>query len=81
MNCIFLISMPDSDLVFPAVIGLILSVAVLYWVIANATRASARTDYEWAQLEFLAKIARTQGVPEQEIQDTFKAINPNARNK
>jgi len=81
MNHIFLIAMPDSDFVFPVVVGLILSVAILYWIIANSTRSSTRTDYEWAQLELLAKIARAQGVPEQEIQDTFKAIHRNGRIK
>lgn len=40
---------------------------VLYVVIGAATKASRRANYEWAQMELLAKIARAQGVPEQEI--------------
>lgn len=65
----------DQNFIFLGAVGIILNALFLYIVIGSATRASQRAKYDWAQLELLAKIARAQGVPEDQIQETFKAIN------
>jgi hypothetical protein len=52
----------------------IVQALVLYLVINFATKADRRAKYEWAQMDLLTKIARVQGVPEQEIQKTLDAI-------
>jgi len=64
----------NQDLIFFYMVGAAVSAGVLYLIIAGATRSKQRALYEWAQLELLAKIARAQGVPEEEIKVTFKAI-------
>lgn len=51
----------------------ILQIIILYLVISWATKADKRAKYEWAQLELIAKMARVQGVPQDEIESTFKA--------
>lgn len=45
----------------------IINCLVLYFIISSATNADKRAKYDWAQMELLAKIARVQGVPEEEI--------------
>ena len=52
----------------------IANLLIMYLIINAATKATIRTKYEWAQLDLLAKIARAQGVPEEEIAATFEAI-------
>ena len=51
----------------------ILQIIILYLVINYATKTDKRARYEWAQLELIAKMARLQGIPQGEIDDTFKA--------
>jgi len=69
----------DSSLVIVALAGIAINAVILYLVISAATKASERAKYEWVQMELLAKIAKAQGVPEHEIKETFKEINPFAR--
>ena len=57
-----------------AAIALVVQAVVLFIVINLATKADKRAKYEWAQMELLAKIARAQGVREEEIKATFDAI-------
>jgi hypothetical protein len=64
----------SNQMIIAVVVIIIVQVLVLYLVINFATKADKRAKYEWAQLDLLAKIARTQGVPEDEIQKTFQAI-------
>jgi hypothetical protein len=65
----------DQNLLLLVSGAIILNCIILYLVISFATKADRRARYEWAQLELLSKIARAQGVPEEEIVATFKAIN------
>ncbi len=51
----------------------IFQIVVLYLIINYATKADKRARYEWTQLELIAKMACLQGVPQSEIDDTFKA--------
>lgn len=53
----------------------IANLLILYLIINAATKANIRAKYEKAQLELLAKIARAQGVSEDEIQASIDAIN------
>jgi hypothetical protein len=52
----------------------IANLLIMYLVINAATKASLRAKYDWAQMELLAKIARAQGVPDDEVQATLDAI-------
>ena len=65
----------DINFLFAVAMAILINSLILYLVIAAATRSSRRTNYEWAQLEMLIKIARAQGVSEDEIQHTLKQIN------
>jgi hypothetical protein len=64
----------SDQLIIGAAIGLIVQSVVLYIVISIATKAEKRAGYAWAQLELIAKIAKAQGVPQEEITATFDAI-------
>jgi hypothetical protein len=64
----------SDQMIIAAIIAVVVHSVILYLVINFATKADKRTLYEWAQLELLAKIAKAQGVPEQEIQATFQAM-------
>ncbi|GGB14525.1 hypothetical protein [Puia dinghuensis] len=64
----------DQEIIFYAIGAILINCAVLYLIITAATRANLRAKYEWAQMELLAKIARAQGVSEEEIRKTFDAI-------
>ena len=52
----------------------IANLLILYIIINAATKANLRAKYEWAQMDLLAKIARAQGVAEEEIQATVDTI-------
>jgi hypothetical protein len=65
----------NEEILIYAIVGIIVNCAILYIIIAAATRANTRAKYEWVQAELLAKIARAQGVSEEEIKATFAAIN------
>lgn len=66
----------DTNFLFACGLAIAVNSLILYVVIAAATRSSKRADYEWAQLEILIKMARVQGVSEEEIKHTLKQINP-----
>jgi hypothetical protein len=59
--------MHTDDLEFYSLVGLVIFFGVLHLIISGATRSKKRALYEWAQMELLDKIARVQGVPEEEI--------------
>ena len=63
-----------DNLSFVILMAGIFQFVILFLIIAAATRSKKRALYEWAQVELLAKIARSQGVPEPEIQAIFEAI-------
>ena len=65
--------MTTDDLQFYSIVGVVVFFSVLYLVVAAATRSKKRALYDWAQLELLAKIAKAQGVPQDEIDSTFHA--------
>lgn len=62
----------DSSVIVISVIALLINALILYIVIAAATQSRKRALYDWASLELLAKIAKAQGVSQEEIADTFK---------
>jgi hypothetical protein len=64
----------SNQMIIAAIIAVIVQSVILYLVINFATKTDKRALYEWAQLELLAKIAKTQGVPENEIQAIFQAM-------
>lgn len=49
-------------------VAFIVQAVVLYLVINFATKADRRAKYEWVQMDLLIKIAKIQGVSEEEIQ-------------
>lgn len=63
-----------SSIAVIALVGIFVNALILYLIIAGATRARQRTLYEWAQLELIAKIAKAQGVPQEEISGVFNKI-------
>jgi hypothetical protein len=63
----------QDNLGFIIFIGAIFQLVILYLIINAATKANLRARYEWTQLELIAKMARVQGVPQDEIESTFKA--------
>ena len=65
--------MTTDDLQFYSIVGVVVFFVTLYIIVRSATKASKREAYEKAQLELLAKIARVQGVPQDEIDATFQA--------
>lgn len=64
----------QDNLPFVLIVAGVFNLVILYLIIAAATQSKKRALYAWAQLELLAKIARAQGVPEDEIRATFDAI-------
>jgi chromosome segregation and condensation protein ScpB len=52
----------------------IANLLILYLIINAATKATLRAKYDRAQMELLAKIARAQGVPMDEVQETLDKI-------
>ncbi len=66
--------MSTDDLQFYSIVGVVVFFGILFLIIAAATRSKKRVLYSWAQLELIAKIARAQGVPEEDIKATFDAI-------
>jgi hypothetical protein len=69
------IIMDISDNIFAIIaVAAIVNALLLYVIISIATKADRRAKYEWAQLELTAKIARLQGVPQEEIQAIFDRI-------
>jgi hypothetical protein len=62
----------DSSIVFVAIVALLMNALILYIVIAAATQSRKRALYDWASLDLLAKIAKAQGVPQEEVADTFR---------
>lgn len=64
----------EDNLSLVIITGFVLNALVLYLIINIATKADKRAKYEWAQMELLAKIARSQGVAEDEIRATLDAI-------
>lgn len=70
MNSYFI----QDNLPFVLFIGAAVQILALYLIIAFATKADKRAKYEWVQMELLAKIARAQGVPEEEIRETLQSV-------
>ena len=64
----------QDHLALVLVVGIVGNGLILYVIINAATRATTRAKYEWAQLELLGKMAKAQGVPEEEIKAIFTAI-------
>jgi len=63
--------MDSSSLITLAVGAILANALILYLVISGATKSHKRSLYEWAQLDLLSKIAKAQGVPPEDIADTF----------
>lgn len=66
--------MDNNTFLIIGAVALIANALILYIIIAAATQANKRAMYGWAQMELLAKIARAQGVPEDEIKAVVGAI-------
>jgi chromosome segregation and condensation protein ScpB len=66
--------MDSNSLLLIGTVAVIVNALILYIIISAATRAGKRAQYEWAQMELLAKIARAQGVSEEEIRAISGAI-------
>ena len=64
----------NINLLLIGLIGLVANALILYLVIGSATRAHRRAQYSWAQLQLLARMAKIQGVPDQEIKEIFDQI-------
>jgi hypothetical protein len=64
--------MDNSSLLALAGGAIFVNALLLYLIIGAATKAHKRSLYEWAQLDLLSKIAKAQGVSQEEIADTFK---------
>lgn len=56
-------------------LAFLFNAVVLYLIIAGATKSKKREQYAWGQLQLLAKIARAQGVPVEEIEEVFKVVD------
>ena len=63
----------NNDLLLFGIAAIVINSAILYLIIAAASRSTLRAKYEWAQLEMLIKIAKAHGVPEEEISGTMRA--------
>lgn len=63
----------NTDLYVIAGVAIFFNALILYVVINSATKASKRALYEWVQMDLLAKIAKAQGVTQEEINRTFEA--------
>lgn len=64
----------NNDILLLAALGMLINAVILYIIIASATRAKQRGLYDWAQMELLAKIARAQGVPEEEVNSVIEMV-------
>jgi alkylhydroperoxidase/carboxymuconolactone decarboxylase family protein YurZ len=58
-----------------AILAEVINLAILYILIAAATKSKKRALYDWAQTELLVKIARQQGVPEKEIEEVMVHVS------
>ena len=66
--------MDSSTILFIGAIGFFLNCLVLFFIIKGATQADKRALYEWAQVDLLCKIAKAQGVPDEEIAKTIRVL-------
>ena len=66
--------MDKQTIIFTAT-AVILYFLVLYLVIKSAVNTEKKMKYEWAQMEFLAHIARQAGMPDERITEIFEHIN------
>jgi hypothetical protein len=57
----------SNELLLTVITALLIQCVILYLIIGAATKAERRARYDWAQTQFLAHIARQQGMPEEEI--------------
>jgi hypothetical protein len=67
--------MSSNDLLLAIAGGISLQCILLYLVINVATKADKRSRYEWAQTQFLAHLAKQQGLPAEQIQRILDATN------
>lgn len=58
----------SDQMIIAGGVAFIVQAVVLYLVINFATKADRRAKYEWVQMDLLIKIAKIQGVSEEEIQ-------------
>jgi hypothetical protein len=71
--------MDSNTLLIIIPVAFVVNLSVLYLVIAGATKSHKRALYEWAQLDLLAKIAKKQGVSDEDIHSTFRAAGLNRK--
>lgn len=57
----------SENLLFFTVVALVIHSVILYLIISTATKSDRRAKYDWAQTQFLAHIAKQNGMPEEEI--------------
>ncbi len=62
----------QNELFFALAFAGVFHSLVLYVIISYATRADKRAKYDFAQMDLLGKIAKQQGVPDEEIQKTYR---------
>jgi hypothetical protein len=62
------------ELIIALIGGILLQAAFLYLIISAATKAEKRARYDWAQTQFLAYIARQQGMPEDQVNDILRHL-------
>jgi hypothetical protein len=73
--------MDSNNFLFAIGLGSAFNLLLLYLIIGAATKAHKRALYEWAQLDLLSKIAKAQGVPDEDISATFEAAGLAKRRK
>lgn len=66
--------MDNTQLLLIAFIAEVINCLILYFIINSATNAKNRSKYDPAAVKFLAKIARAQGVPEEQIQEVLSNV-------
>lgn len=66
--------MDTTELLFAIAISILFNGLFLYIIIRSATSAGKRAQYEWAQLQIIAKIAHKQGITSEELKAVFDKI-------
>ncbi len=57
----------ESNLLFVAIIGLIVWAIIIYYIIQSASKSKKIEQYQKKQMFLLAKMAQNSGVPKDEI--------------
>lgn len=64
----------EQNVLLTAAFGLVVNALIIYIVIQSATKATKRFNMQIATFHMLAKIAKAQGVPQNEIDELYDWI-------